>query len=301
MSLETNANLDIDFLSELSCWKNLIDEVIKIDIDHAITLTKKNGFLKISIDEQKKYESQGNFFHKINGKETVEKIKNIKVALILDEFSFNNFKYEFTPIIIEPHNWREIFNQQKPDLFFCESAWSGIDSKRRPWQGQIYSSINFKRENRLALLDILEYCKKNNIPTIFWNKEDPAHYHDKVHNFIDTAKKFDYIFTTAKECIELYQQEHGCQNIDCLPFATQPKLFNPIEKYTRSNDVIFAGSWYAYHEKRCSDMQTMFDAILNSGLKLQIYNRYFNDTDVNHIFPDEYIQFTKPNVSFSEI
>jgi len=301
LSLETNTNLDIDFLSEWSCWKNLMDEVIKIDIDHAITLTKKNGFLKISIDEQKKHESQGNFFHKINDKETVKKIKNIKVALILDEFSYNNFKYEFTPIIIEPHNWREIFNQQKPDLFFCESAWSGIDSKRRPWQGQIYSSINFKRENRLALLDILEYCKKNNIPTIFWNKEDPAHYHDKVHNFIDTAKKFDYIFTTAKECIELYQQEHGCQNVDCLPFATQPKLFNPIEKYTRSNDVIFAGSWYANHQQRCLDMQIIFDAILNSDIKLQIYNRYFNDTDVNHTFPDKYIPFTKPNIPFNEI
>jgi spore maturation protein CgeB len=276
-SLETNVNLDIDFLSELSCWQNLMNKAINKD------------------------QLYSNFFHQVNQKKTVKKIKDIKVALILDEFSYDNFKYEFTPIIIEPNNWKEIFEKQKPDLFFCESAWSGIDSKRRHWKGQIYSSINFKRENRLALLDILEYCKKNNIPTIFWNKEDPTHYHDKVHNFIDTAKKFDYIFTTAKECVELYQKEHGCQNVYCLPFATQPKLFNPIEKYTRSSDVIFAGSWYANHKQRCLDMQIMFDAILNSEIKLQIYNRYFNDTDVNHCFPDKYLPFTKPDVPFNEI
>jgi hypothetical protein len=45
----------------------------------------------------------------------------------------------------------------------------------------------------------------------------------------------------------------------------------------------------------------MFDAILNSEIKLQIYNRYFNDTDVNHCFPDKYLPFTKPDVPFNEI
>jgi spore maturation protein CgeB/ubiquinone/menaquinone biosynthesis C-methylase UbiE len=226
---------------------------------------------------------------------------NIKVAILCDEFSYNSWRYEFDAIIFEPNNWQEIFEREKPELFFCESAWAGIDSKKRSWRGQVYASINFKKENRTELLNILKYCKSNNIPTIFWNKEDPTHYKDKVHNFVDTAIKFDYIFTTAEECIDMYKNEYHCKNVYCLPFATQPKLFNPIEKYERSDAVVFAGSWYAQHPDRCTDMEKLFDAILDNNKELIIYDRHYGTEDTNHHFPEKYKKFIHPGVPHHEI
>lgn len=229
-----------------------------------------------------------------------KQIRDIKVALICDEFSYNSFKYEFDTIDIEPQNWEDKFETEKPDIFFCESAWSGIDSKRRPWKGKIYSSTNFPKENRTELLEILKYCNNHHIPTVFWNKEDPTHYHDKIHDFIKTAINFDYIFTTDEDCIAKYKSEYGHSHVFCLPFATQPRLFNPIERFSRSDKIVFAGGWYENHKERCLDMKDIFNNILASDKEIEIFDRYYGDTDQNHIFPKKYQSFTKPAVGHHE-
>ncbi|KAF5083925.1 Trans-aconitate 2-methyltransferase [anaerobic digester metagenome] len=263
---------------------------------HSLKSTLKKVFNQNSLEFSDGYSE----VHKTKPK----KLKDIKVAVILDEFSYNCFKYEFNAISIEPSNWLEIFKSEKPDLFLCESAWSGIDSELRPWKGKIYSSTNYKHENRTILLSILEYCKKHNIPTIFWNKEDPTHYDDKVCNFVDTALKFDHIFTTAEECVERYKNEYDHQSVHCLMFGAQPKLFNPIEEQERSEDVIFAGSWYGnIHPQRSKEMKEIFDSILNSGYNLKIYDRsyYTHKGDPNRIFPEKYSQYINPPVPFDQI
>ena len=224
-----------------------------------------------------------------------------KVAFIVDEFTYNSFKDEFIPIIIEPDNWEKLFKEHKPDIFFCESAWSGVDSIRRPWQGKIYTSVNWERENRTVLLKILAYCKKEGIPTIFWNKEDPTHFTDRVHDFIPTAKEFDYVFTTAEECCESYKTEYGVKNVYALPFATNPKLFNPILNSERKNKVVFAGSWYANHEARSKDMEFILDSLLTSGFELEIYDRYYGMTDELHVWPQRYQKYLKPSVPHAEM
>lgn len=232
-----------------------------------------------------------------------KKAKELKVAIILDEFSFNSFKDEFTPLIITPSNWKMVFAQQKPDLFFCESAWSGTDSVNRPWKGKIYASVNFPKENRNELLEILDYCNTHGIPTIFWNKEDPTHYPDRVHDFVKTAQLFDFVFTTAEECVEKYKQEYGLKHVYALPFATNPKVFNPIEdgKTERTENIVFAGSWYAYHVERSKAMHKLFDAFLSNGYELEFYNRYYGDSDPNHLIPEQYLKYEKPSVPNKEI
>jgi len=271
---------------------------IKSGFEETLNLKK---YLSKSISEEKSY---SNFEHNYEINEIKpKKIKDIKVAIILDEFSHNCFKYEFNAITIEPSNWLETFETRKPDLFLCESAWSGIDSDLRPWKCQIYSSINFNYENRTVLLSILNYCKKHNIPTIFWNKEDPTHYYDKVCNFIDTALKFDHIFTTAEECIKKYKEDYGHQSVHSLMFGAQPKLFNPIDKQERSKDIIFAGSWYNEHDQRSKEMTEIFDKILSSGYNLKIYDRayYTHRDDPNRGFPKKYSKYVNPPVSFDQI
>jgi FkbM family methyltransferase len=228
-----------------------------------------------------------------------KKLKDIKIAVILDEFSYNSFKYEFNAITFEPSNWLEIFETEKPDLFLCESAWSGIDSEKRPWRGMINFDFNTKTENRGTLLEILKYCHEKSITTIFWNKEDPTNF----MKFVDTAIKFDHIFTSAEECIPRYEEEYGHKSVHSLMFATQPKIFNPIEKQERSEDIVFAGSWYSHFPERCMEMTEIFDNILDSGLKLKIYDRayYTLDDDPKRFFPDKYGEYINPPVPHDQV
>lgn len=230
------------------------------------------------------------------------KLEEHRVAAILDEFSYHSFALECQLIPITPGNWRERFEQEQPDLFFCESAWSGSDPIARPWRGKIYASENFSHENRSALLDILQYCKREGIPTVFWNKEDPSHFDDRAHNFVATATHFDHIFTTDAACVPRYQQEYGHPSVHVLQFAAQPKLFNPIEITRRSDDAVFAGGWYDNHVERSKDMVTIFDAVIASGHNLKIYDRYANFADdTTHIFPRRYQPYINPPVPGDQV
>ena len=230
-----------------------------------------------------------------------KKPSDFKVAIIADEFTYNSFCQEFEALPIEPENWLDIFQEKIPDVFFCESAWSGVDSVRRPWKGRVYTSKNFKSENRKELLAILEYCKKVGIPTVFWNKEDPTHHNDLVHDFVDTAKYFDYVFTTADECVESYKKVHKIKNVFSLPFATNPRLFNPVEDGVRSEHAVFAGSWYANHENRSKVMESILDGLIKNGFKLDIYDRFYDDDDPLHSWPERYKKFLYPSKPHNEM
>jgi spore maturation protein CgeB len=238
---------------------------------------------------------------RIAGAPVAKQPQEFKVAVICDEFTYNSFKYEFDPIVLDPATWQQQLEEERPDLFLCESAWSGVDSRTRPWKGKIYASSNFANENRREILDILEWCRAENVPTVFWNKEDPTHYPDRVHDFVDTAVKFDHVFTTDRNCIEKYRDDYGHPSVHCLPFATQPKLFNPIGSSSRTDEVVFAGSWYANHEDRSAEMLAIFRQIMAAGRKIKIFDRFFGSSDELHAFPPELLPYTVPAVSHAEL
>lgn len=265
--------------------------------------SKINGKLKIFKNPNDVVAPQTTDFKNnlYNTSSEIKFAKDLNVAMLVDNFTYNSFKYECNPYPIEPSNWLDTFRNNRIDIFFCESAWSGVDSEKRPWKGQVYSSINFQKENRTVLLSVLKYCKENNIPTVFWNKEDPTHYTDKVHNFVDTAIKFDHIFTTSIECVKRYKEEYGHKSVHLLMFATQPKLFNPINKFERTDEIIFAGSWYNQHKIRCEEMEMILDKIIDSGYKLKIYNRYSKSEDPNHFFPERYRPYLNPCLSHDKL
>jgi Uncharacterized protein conserved in bacteria len=225
-----------------------------------------------------------------------KQIKDIKVAVILDEFSYNCFKYEFNAIPFEPSNWLEIFEKENPDIFLCESAWHGIDTETEPWKGLIAVDKNIATENKDVLIDILEYCNDKGIPSIFWNKEDPTDF----YTFLDVALRFDHIFTTTEECIPKYN-EHGHSSVHCLMFAGQPILFNPIENQERSEEIVFPGSWYNRFPQRCNEMESIFDNIISSGFVLKIYDRFYHSIYPAFKFPDKYSEFINPAVPFNQI
>ena len=72
-----------------------------------------------------------------------------------------------------------------------ESAWRGVSDN---WRNLL---TDVKKKTNEEIEEVINYCKKNDIPTVFWNKEDPINY----QHFINSAKLFDIIFTTDENII----------------------------------------------------------------------------------------------------
>lgn len=248
----------------------------------------------------KKYNSIKNRINKSNNNSR-KKIKDFKVAIIADEFTYNSFKHEFIPITITPNNWEQKFKKYKPDLFFCESAWKGYDENEiDPWEFKIPKMYKEKTENRTDLFKIIEYCNKNNIPTVFWNKEDPPHYRNEIRSFAETANKFDYIFTTSDKCLNKYKEDFNHDNVHILMFAGQPKLFNPLKLNNETEDkIVFAGSYYPNHKKRCELMDNIFDKIITQWEgKLKIFDRIYYEKWAE--YPERFKQYTYKPIPYEE-
>lgn len=226
--------------------------------------------------------------------------REVSVAMIADDFTFNSFKNEFATVRLHPGRWRSQMEAAQPSMFVCESAWQGGSPTTRPWQAKIYASVRWPKENRTVLLEILEYCHAKGIPTVFWNKEDPAHFDDRINDFVRTAVLFDYIFTTAEECVESYRTQAGALNVDSLKFAVQPSIFHPVGRDTAADKAVFAGTWYGNYKQRCQVAEIMLDAVIASGRDVDIYNRMFDSTDPRHKYPSKYDQFIKPPIPFSK-
>ncbi len=225
--------------------------------------------------------------------------RKLRVAIICDEFTFNSFSPEFETVILEPDRWAAQLEEFKPDLFFCESAWSGVDSAKRPWRGQIYGSIKFPYENRTKLFGILNDCKKRGIPTVFWNKEDPTHFFDRVNDFVSTAARFDFVFTTAEEMIPEYDKILGRGRTGLVQFAAQPLHFNPLPGDARAHSAVFAGAWYRVHPERSQTMREGFDYISRSAFDLVIHDRNWGSTSPDFAFPKEYERYRRPSIPHS--
>lgn len=229
------------------------------------------------------------------------KPKQIRVAAILDDFSYESFRYECDLRLLEPSSWRRTMQSHAPDLLFVESAWAGPNQLGNPWRGRVYASERFGHENRNILLEILDYCSAMGIPTAFWNKEDPSHYEDKAHNFVETALLFDHIFTTDAICVDRYKTDYGHDSVTCLPFGVQPRNYNPIATEKREEKVVFAGAWYENHEERSEDMRAMFNSVIRSPYELEIRDRFYGSDDLWRDFPSEYQEFIRPSVPHNEV
>ncbi|EAL6100470.1 hypothetical protein CYB19_05815, partial [Campylobacter coli] len=189
-------------------------------------------------------------------------LKEMKMVCIMDEFTYTSFAYECNLLQLSPENWRDEIIAFKPDLLFIESAWQGKDSL---WKLKI-SGFS------IELQELIKYCKKNSIATIFWNKEDPVHF----DTFLPIARSVDFVFTTDIDCIPKYKFYAGHEDVYCLPFAAQTKMYNPIEEFDRKDEFNFAGSYYLRYPQRQLDFDNLINAI-KPYKNISIYDRNFNN------------------------
>lgn len=216
--------------------------------------------------------------------------KTMSIACILDGFSYECFKYEGSFFQLGIHNWEKLMIEKRPQLLFVESTWQGYNHE---WINKI-ANINLYKDK--TLFNITSYCRENNIPTVFWAKEDPADF----NIFIQAAKYFDYIFTTDLDCIPKYKKILKHNNVFLLPFAAQPILHNPISKDNEKiGKIAFAGGWYEKFPSRCIQMEY----ILKPAFKynISIYDRFGELNDNRYSFPSEYHPYLKKPLDYKDM
>ncbi|NLR54398.1 glycosyltransferase [Citrobacter freundii] len=213
-------------------------------------------------------------------------LKRLKVASIMDEFTYLSYEPECNILQLTPQNWSNELESFRPELLIIESAWRG---KNDLWGSKVGHMSQ-------EVVSIVEWCRGNSIPTVFWNKEDPVHF----ETFLNTAKLFDYVFTTDIDCISRYKTSLRHNRVYFLPFAAQPKVNNPIEKYKRKDAFCFAGAYYAKYPERTRDLGDFLLSLPNFK-PVDIYDRNFGKNDANYQFPKEYDPFIVGTLPYSEI
>ena len=232
---------------------------------------------------------------KNNGDNKSSKSK-IRFAVICDNLTWANFDMEVDAVYLSPLTWKVTMETYRPDVFFCEATWKGLQND---WEGRVFHDRTLLVDNRFTLKDILSYCKKAKIPTVFWNKEDTPAFDDDPYSFIDTALLFDHIFTTAAECIPHYRKM-GHSSVHLMMFGYSEKLFQFRPFVSEDNTAVFLGSWYTTHPQRCTEMTNMFDWILSLGLNLKIYDRVSADHLPDRQYPEKYHPYLCAGVPYEK-
>jgi FkbM family methyltransferase len=213
-------------------------------------------------------------------------LKQLKMATIMDEFTFGSYRPECNILQLTPADWQAELAQFQPELLFIESAWRGKDEL---WGSKVGHMSQ-------ELQGIVAWCRAQQVPTVFWNKEDPVHF----ETFLSTAKLFDFVFTTDIDCIHRYKAALGHERVYLLPFACQPANNNPIETYERKDAFCFAGAYYVRYPERTRDLGNFVHA-LPAFRPLEIYDRNFGKNDANYQFPPEYQPYIVGTLPFDQI
>lgn len=232
---------------------------------------------------QKRYRSEGPFtpqdlpvYEPLTRKKA---FGDLRVAVIMDDFSLKAWGHEFATLEVTPESWRATLDEGI-DLLLVESAWNG---NHGAWQYQLTGS----KAPSTALRDLVSACKNQNIPTVFWNKEDPPHFED----FLDTAKLFDVVFTSDSSLIEEYKERLGHDKVDSLSFAAQPSIHNPIRHHDlyQQGDIAFGGMYFAH---KYPERREQMDLLLGAAAKVSRSRSYdftifsrFHGSDENYQFP----------------
>ncbi|MBB5014456.1 glycosyltransferase family protein [Rehaibacterium terrae] len=217
--------------------------------------------------------------------EPPETIAELRLAVILDQFSLDGVSPECRVEMLLPDRWEQQMRQFRPHVLFVESAWRG---RQGEWQGMVERASE-------VLRSVVMSCRHAGIPTVFWNKEDPLHF----EAFIETARLFDIVMTTDSASIPRYKRELGHDRVFLLPFAVQPRLHHPVRNHAPKNRFLFAGAWYGRAATRQLDFERMAHA-LSLVAPLDIYDRNYGTGDPALRFPARYAGMVRPAVPYQD-
>jgi predicted nucleic acid-binding Zn-ribbon protein len=223
-------------------------------------------------------------------------VRQLRVAGVLDEMSAACFEPDCDLLRIDSEGWAEAMEAHEPHLLLVESAWQGNNGS---WQYMVASYTHPDYIGLPNLKALIAWCRQRDIPTVFWNKEDPVHF----ERFKEAAALFDYVFTSDANCIDRYAalERDGSGPISSLQFAAQPRVHNPIgAPVERSPSPVFAGAYYRdRHIDRQKSLQMLLDAAMPFGL--EIYDRRFGHEDKAFGFPERFLDRVKGSLPYDQV
>jgi ubiquinone/menaquinone biosynthesis C-methylase UbiE len=223
-------------------------------------------------------------------------LTDLRVAAVLDTFSESCFGPECDLVTFRPDNAEAVLTRQPPHLLLVESAWQGNGGA---WQYQVGSYSYAESVGLPRLSALVAWCRERDVPTVFWNKEDPVHF-DK---FKQAAQLFDIVLTTDADCVERYRAlpKLRATVVEALPFAAQPRLHNPISLHeTREAIPAFGGTYYRNrHPERRAQLEMLLDAARPSGLV--IFDRTFGQESDSVGFPERFAPHIRGGLPYDEM
>lgn len=197
----------------------------------------------------------------------------LKVAVVLDEFSQACWGPEANLIEASPDRSR----LEGTSLVFAETAWNG---NRGTWAGEL---SRYSENGRLVAL--LREAKRQGLPSVLWNKEDPINY----DIFIAAARAFDAVLTTDSDSVDRYRRDLGHDRIATMMFAAQPRIHNPLGRaLTARPSACFAGSWRGHkYPERVTQLTQLLDAAIALDA-LVIYDRQPESALRGDTFPERF-------------
>jgi spore maturation protein CgeB len=222
---------------------------------------------------------------------------DLRVAVILDEFSSLAFAYEWNVLPLSKTSWRKQLAAENIDFLFVESAWKGNSGS---WQYQLTGDSGPKPE----FLALMAHCRAEGIPSVFWNKEDPPHFED----FLPAARLFDVVFTSDVGKVREYETHLGHDRVTVLPFAAQPAIHNPVRPGHgfHARGVAFAGMYFAHkYPERREQMDLLLGGALDAAAKsesasLEIFSRQLGG-DARYQFPGELGKRVVGSLSYAQM
>ncbi|WP_346960009.1 glycosyltransferase [uncultured Arthrobacter sp.] len=180
----------------------------------------------------------------------------LRVGIIMDDFSAVAFAAEWTVVALRPDSWEVQLRDEALDFVVVESAWAGNAGL---WRGKITGPAG----PSAAFRELIAGCRAAGLPAVFWNKEDPPHYED----FLPAARLFDHVFTTDANMLPRYRSDLGHSRVTVLPFAAQPRIHNPARPRHgwHAREIAFAGMYFAHkYEDRRRQMDYLLGAAVDA-------------------------------------
>lgn len=217
----------------------------------------------------------------------------MRVALISDDLTNLALRGVKSLSVIDRSLPYQFWRRNKPDFMLVESAWRGHKDK---WRYKIANYPDYPERTNVELRKLLETADKYNIPAVFWNKEDSAHF----NRFIDSASLFKYVLTVDSNCVERYQAILGKSvKVGVLPFAVQPKFHHPTCLPPRYRESLFIGSYSKHiHNTRQQWQDMAFEAASPYGL--DIIDRNSDRNPDVYRYPDLPNTKVFPNVAYNK-
>jgi spore maturation protein CgeB len=188
--------------------------------------------------------------------------RSFRALVLMDEFSLECFEPEWIQSNLSFRWWRLQFWILQPKLLLVESVWRG---RANEW-----IRLCDDKTKQAKLSQVLAYCNRNGIHSVFWNKEDPSDF----QTFLPVAKLFKNILTTDRACVEIYRNAGEFENVGVLCFAAQPRLHNPISRSAFAKTFAFAGGLYpTKFPKRTEWIRSVMDAL--DSYHVDVYDRFF--------------------------